>query len=83
MISSRWPGLNLLKEISGIDQGVATSYDLAFRLAPRLNAPGRMGDISDALRTLTADRYSIALEAAKQLDRVNNQRQSIEGAIFD
>ena len=43
MKNSRWPGINALKDVSGVNSREISVYDLAYRLAPRLNAPGRMG----------------------------------------
>lgn len=82
MKNSRWPGLNALKEISGVDGSISSS-DLAFKLAPRLNAPGRMGDSSTGLRALTTDRESVAAEAVDRLHRMNLLRQAAETEILE
>ena len=83
MKNSRWHGLNALKEISGVDGSGISSSDLAFKLAPRLNAPGRMGDSVTGLRALTTGRESVAEEAVKELHRMNVLRQAAEGEILE
>ena len=83
MKNSRWEGLKALKEISGMSDSEITSYDLAFKLAPRLNASGRMGDSINGLKALTTDREPIAMEAVRQLNRMNGRRQVIEGEILE
>ncbi len=80
--NSRWPGLRALMEISGVDNSGISSYDLAFRLAPRLNAPGRMGDALTGLKALTAWQEPIVAEAVDGLNRMNSRRQAIEGEIL-
>lgn len=82
MNNTRWPGLKAIKQISGINKKRISSYDLAFKLAPRLNAPGRMGDTTAGLKALTTDSETIAEEMARQLNRMNIQRQQIEGDIL-
>lgn len=83
MKRSVWPGIRAMKAMSGVDERAISSYDLAFRLAPRLNAPGRMGDKNAGLLALTTDSDSVALEMARDLNNINSQRQSIEGEIFN
>jgi single-stranded-DNA-specific exonuclease len=82
MKKSIWPGVRAMKAMSGVDEKVISSYDLAFRLAPRLNAPGRMGDINAGLLALTTDSDSVASEMARDLNSMNTQRQSVEGEIL-
>ncbi|MFC1868793.1 single-stranded-DNA-specific exonuclease RecJ, partial [Thermodesulfobacteriota bacterium] len=83
MRDSKWPGIKAMKEISGVNEYNISSHDLAFKLAPRLNAPGRMGDIITGLTALTTDKQSIALEAARQLNSMNIERKVIEGNIME
>ncbi len=64
MKKSIWPGIKAMKEISGIGAQRISFYDLAFKLAPRLNAPGRLGDSATGLTTLTTTSESIAMESA-------------------
>ena len=72
----------LLKEI-GISERALTSSDIAFKIAPRLNAAGRVGTAYDAIRLLLCKDSSEALVLAKGLDHNNRQRQLIEQNTFD
>jgi single-stranded-DNA-specific exonuclease len=83
MKKSIWPGIRAMKAMSGVDENAIFSYDLAFRLAPRLNAPGRMGDINAGLTALTTKSDTIAFEMARDLNNMNAQRQSIEGEMLN
>jgi single-stranded-DNA-specific exonuclease len=83
MKKSVWPGIRAMKAMSGVDEKTIYSYDLAFRLAPRLNAPGRMGDINAGLTALTTNSDAIAFDMARDLNNMNAQRQSIECEILN
>jgi single-stranded-DNA-specific exonuclease len=72
-----WVGLRALMEVSGVDQLVRSDH-VAFRLAPRLNAAGRLGIAQDALALLLTDDANAAAELARRLDLQNRDRQSLE-----
>ena len=74
------PGVHALCEIAGIREGLGTA-DITYRLAPRLNATGRMGDPTDSLRLLEADSMVEAFALARSLDDHNRQRQLIEEEV--
>ena len=80
---SRWPGIKSIRETAGISASGVTSDDLAYRLAPRLNASGRMGDSKTGIDILTTDKLSIARDLARQLNTLNIQRQAIEQNILE
>lgn len=80
---SRWPGIQAIQEISEMEPSGITSYDLAFKLAPRLNASGRMGQAEKGIRTLTTGDKTLALTLAGQLNTMNLQRQAIEHEILE
>jgi single-stranded-DNA-specific exonuclease len=82
MKDSFWPGIEAIKDVSGVDSHRISSYDLAFKLAPRLNAPGRLGDSATGLTNLTTMNESIAIETAGRLNSMNVLRQRIEGDIL-
>jgi single-stranded-DNA-specific exonuclease len=82
MKDSLWPGIKAVKDVSGVDSHRISSYDLAFKLAPRLNAPGRLGDSATGLTNLTTMNESIAIETAGQLNSMNILRQRIEKDIL-
>jgi len=76
------PGIKALRKVSGIrEDQVLTTDDIAFRLAPRLNALGRLESAASAVRMLTTGRESEAESIAQRMDYLNSQRQAIEGRI--
>jgi single-stranded-DNA-specific exonuclease len=80
---SQWPGIKAIREIAAVDALKITSSDLAFKLAPRLNAPGRLGSAEMAIDLLTTDDLSIAKNLARQLNILNGERQGVEQDILD
>lgn len=83
MKNSRWPGIRAIKELSGINDSTLSSGDLAFKISPRLNAPGRIGDSNLGLTALITENDSVAMETARVLNNMNSERQRIEGEILD
>jgi single-stranded-DNA-specific exonuclease len=81
--SSTRPGLSALRKVAGIANQPTDAEDIAFRLAPRLNAAGRMDHASVALKLLTTENNSTAQQQAEYLDRLNNRRQEQERLILD
>jgi single-stranded-DNA-specific exonuclease len=76
------PGLIALKAVAST-ASVAGSYEVAFQLAPRLNAAGRMEDALDALRLLLTPDAAEAGMLGRRLDERNRTRQDIERNICD
>jgi single-stranded-DNA-specific exonuclease len=76
------PGLIALKRVAQSPALLGT-YDVAFQLAPRLNAAGRLETAEDALRLLLARDLAEALPIAQALDAHNRERQKIERGIAD
>lgn len=74
------PGIHALCDISGVTEDLMTA-DITYRLAPRINATGRMGDPTDSLRLLEVDNVVEAAELAKILDNQNRERQTIEEEV--
>lgn len=74
------PGIHALCELAGIGEDLSTS-DITYRLAPRLNATGRMGDPTDSLRLLEAGSMVEAVALARTLDEHNRSRQQIEETV--
>jgi single-stranded-DNA-specific exonuclease len=81
--SSRWLGIEAMKKVCGLENQAMSAADIAFKLAPRFNAPGRIGDNRAAILSLVTDNYSVALNTARELNSMNSERQRIEGAIVD
>jgi single-stranded-DNA-specific exonuclease len=73
-------GIAALKNISRVTN--VTSSAVAFRLAPRLNAIGRLGSAQAALELLVTDIPERAQQLATELQDANRQRQALEGAIL-
>jgi single-stranded-DNA-specific exonuclease len=72
------PGLTALLEASGIRNDTLDAEDIAFRLAPRLNAAGRMDHAARAVELLTTQDADYAATAAQTLNRLNQKRQQLE-----
>ena len=72
------PGIQALLQVSGREQELLVSQDLGFALGPRLNAAGRLEDMSIGIACLLADSQEQALELAATLDELNRSRRAIE-----
>ncbi|MCI0453425.1 MAG: single-stranded-DNA-specific exonuclease RecJ [Candidatus Dadabacteria bacterium] len=81
MVSPKRPGMVALKEVSGIS-GEVNSYDIGFKLGPRINASGRLQSASVAVELLISEDLGKAKELAKILNQENSKRQNIEEDIF-
>ncbi len=76
------PGILALIDVSGIKQGHVTEGDLAYRIGPRLNAAGRIGDSSLSSAILIEPSFDRALDLARILSSENRKRQMEEDKIF-
>lgn len=74
-------GIQALFDACGKKIAEAKSGDLGFFIGPRINAAGRMDDMTVGIRCLLSDDPTEAGELAKQLNALNNERRSVEGAI--
>nr|VFK52896.1 MAG: single-stranded-DNA-specific exonuclease [Candidatus Kentron sp. TUN] len=74
-------GIKALLTISGRDLVRVVAGDLAFAVGPRLNAAGRLTDMSLGIECLLTDQAERAFELATQLDRLNHKRQGIESTM--
>ncbi|MFH1729697.1 MAG: single-stranded-DNA-specific exonuclease RecJ [Pseudomonadota bacterium] len=83
LTNSQRPGVNALKEVSGLSAKKIDYYSIAFMLAPRLNASGRISSAEDSINILLSADYEASLEKAKILDAHNRKRQAIEKEIFN
>lgn len=72
------PGITALLEIAGRNQARIVAADLGFAVAPRLNAAGRLEDMSLGIECLLTDDLDHARSIAKQLDQLNDERRVIE-----
>ncbi len=77
------PGLRALLEVKGIDPARVSASDIAFRIAPVLNASGRLDSAMKALRLLQTTEPEEAMALAKELDAINEDRKRLEGDMKD
>ncbi len=75
------PGILALLEAAGRPARRATAYDLGFVVGPRLNAAGRLQDMSLGIELLVTDDAGRARELARKLDALNRERREIEGEM--
>lgn len=76
------PGLRALLARCNV-KGAPKAHEVAFRLAPRLNAAGRCGEVAEALELLLTEDPARAATLAAALDGYNSQRQQIEDQILE
>ncbi len=74
-------GLMALKEVAEI-RGRVMSYDVGFKLGPRLNAAGRIDDAALSLQLLLTDDYGKAMDLARELDKHNTDRREMQDQMF-
>jgi len=72
-------GLASLFVAASRDAAAATTFDFGFALGPRINAAGRLSDMTLGIECLLTDDANRALELAKTLDNINRERREIEG----
>ena len=82
MAQTKRPGLIALMESAGVDPKNVSSSDVAYRMAPRINAGGRLALASRGVELLTTRRIDTAREIAQELDQDNTKRRELELAIF-
>lgn len=74
-------GLRALFAVAGREPRQASTFDLGFALGPRINAAGRLADMSLGINCLITDDENEALKLARELDEMNQQRRGIEGTM--
>jgi single-stranded-DNA-specific exonuclease len=72
-------GLAALFVVSSREAATATTFDFGFALGPRINAAGRLSDMTLGIECLLTDDPNRAQELAKALDAINRERREIEG----
>ncbi|BDX05529.1 single-stranded-DNA-specific exonuclease RecJ [Planctobacterium marinum] len=75
------PGISALLELARRQQSDIVASDLAFAVGPRLNAAGRLDDMTVGIQCLLADNAGEARSFAFQLDQLNQERRSIESEM--
>jgi single-stranded-DNA-specific exonuclease len=77
-------GLKALLKVSGFkEDSKMTAGFIGFRIGPRLNASGRMGDAKRGVELFTTESEETAIEIAEDLDRENVNRQEVEQTIYN
>jgi len=75
------PGIHALIDIAGRQAANLQAGDLGFAIAPRLNAAGRMQDMSIGIQCLLSDDIQMAKQLSERLDNLNKDRREIEGQM--
>ncbi|HET8730652.1 MAG TPA: single-stranded-DNA-specific exonuclease RecJ, partial [Moraxellaceae bacterium] len=75
------PGISALLAIAGKVSARVVASDLAFQVAPRLNAAGRLDDMSHGIECLLTDSPDLAAQYAAELDGLNIERRTIEAGM--
>ena len=82
LASTQKPGLRELMKVARVDPAAVDAGTVGFRLAPRLNAAGRLGDPEAALELLLTTDPAEAVRLAHRLDELNRDRQAVEERIL-
>ncbi|MGQ0510613.1 MAG: single-stranded-DNA-specific exonuclease RecJ [Betaproteobacteria bacterium] len=77
------PGIAALMAAGGREASRASCFDLGFIIGPRLNAAGRLSDMSLGIECLITDDASRAANCAQQLDQLNRERRRIESGMLE
>ncbi len=75
------PGIAALFTAAGRKADAATTFDFGFALGPRINAAGRLADMTLGIECLLTDDPGRAAELARTLDAINRERREIEGGM--
>lgn len=83
MAETKRPGLIALMKSAGVEMAHVTASDVAFRMAPRINAGGRLALASRGVELLTTRRMDMAEEIAEELNQDNVKRRELEMEIYN
>ncbi|GAD22831.1 single-stranded-DNA-specific exonuclease RecJ [Acidovorax sp. MR-S7] len=75
------PGIQALFDAAGRKAPAATTFDFGFALGPRINAAGRLADMTIGIECLLTDDPARAAQLARQLDAINRERRELEGGM--
>jgi single-stranded-DNA-specific exonuclease len=76
-------GLKALIDVAQNTSKIETEEDIAFQIAPRINAAGRMESARLPVDMLLEDNYDRAIEKANRIDYLNKERKEVQQRIFD
>src|SRR5712691_7094098 len=82
LAATQKPGLQALMEHARVDPAAVDSSAVGFRLAPRINAAGRLGHPGAALELLLTEDREVASRRAAELEHLNRERQTVEERIL-
>lgn len=77
------PGVLALLHVAGREAANVSTVDIGYALGPRINAAGRIDDMTRGVETLMANSEKDAQRMAKELDQLNQQRRTIERSMRD
>lgn len=77
------PGVRALFAVAGREARRASGFDMGFALGPRINAAGRLADMTIGIQCLITDDETQALQLARELDKMNQERRTIETTMRD
>jgi single-stranded-DNA-specific exonuclease len=80
--TSKHPGIVALLEVAKLERRKLCAEDVAFKVGPRINASGRLGSARKAVELLLANDATSARALAIELDRMNDERKSIETELL-
>lgn len=82
--ATRRPGVHALFESAGLDPaGGLEASDIGFKIGPRINACGRLDDACRPIELLLDENYNTCIPVARELNRMNRERQEIERRITE
>jgi single-stranded-DNA-specific exonuclease len=76
-------GIAALFQVAGRDPAKAAGFDFGFALGPRINAAGRLSDMTLGIECLSTDDAGRAIDLATQLDAINRERREVEAGMRD
>ena len=81
LAAAPFPGVRALTALAKLD-GIPSAMDVSFKIAPRLNAAGRMGQARRAFDLLVADDPAVAERLARELDEENKRRRDLQARVY-
>lgn len=82
LAATEYIGIRALIDVSGLKDKPISSYNVAFMLAPRINAAGRLADAARCVELLITEDEALAYEIAGELELENRERQQVEAEIL-
>src|SRR3989338_3263652 len=81
--TTKYPGIRALMDIASLEPTSLSTRSVAFALAPRLNAAGRLAHADEALALLMTQDEMKATQLAQRLDHLNRDRRGLEATMFE